>query len=824
MVQSIDLLNIDNQIIYAPGSIQPHGVLLALSEPELTILHVSKNVSDFFQKTAEELVGHSLDLIFESSQIEVLKGCLKHEQITIYNPLKLSVNQAEKLNFFDGIIHRTDGVLILELEPALSEEQVNFKDFYPLIKSAHQRMIEAKNLEELCQFIVQEIRKLTGFDRVLVYKFAQDMHGMVIAEEVSEDLPSFLGLHYPASDIPDQARTSYEQNYWLRLIADVNSEQSAIIPPNNSLTKEPLNLTFSVLRSVNKCHTKYLKNMGIGASMSISVIKDKNLWGLVVGHHATAKYVPYEIRQACEFLGQNMSREIVSKEELEDYEYQLELASIENQIITTISGSDDWKSTLVNDHPNLLDLVQAQGAVIYSGTDDILVGETPNIEAIRRLVSWLEKNHPQTVFSTDNLLKIYPEAASYKDMGSGILAVRITRPPGYAKYIIWFRSEMIRTVNWAGNPDEPFQVVIINDEAKELTPRHSFSLWKETVRGQSLPWKKCEIQAAITLRDAIVNIVLRQTEELAKLNQELQEAETREREKAQQLEKTLEKLKRMQTQLIQSEKLSTLGQLVAGIAHEINNPINFISGNLSYANDYANDLLELVEVYQEKYANPDQEVAEKIEEIELDYLREDLPKLLSSMKVGAERISSLVMSLRNFSRVDEAQLKPVNIHDGIDSTLLILQNRLKAKSETSGIVIIKDYNYKHQVECYPSILNQVFLNLITNAIDALEEYGLKPADRPADYKPQIKVTTKSLEGNRLQISIADNGPGMSKEVQGQIYDPFFSTKPVGKGTGLGLAMAYSIVVEQHQGQLICQSKTGEGTEFIIEIPAKQLPK
>ncbi|OYD94741.1 histidine kinase [Nostoc sp. 'Peltigera membranacea cyanobiont' 210A] len=284
------------------------------------------------------------------------------------------------------------------------------------------------------------------------------------------------------------------------------------------------------------------------------------------------------------------------------------------------------------------------------------------------------------------------------------------------------------------------------------------------------------------------------------------------------LEKSLRDLQKTQAQLVHAEKMSSLGQLVAGIAHEINNPVNFIYGNLKYTKDYTQCLLKLVHLYQQFYANPVSEIQEYIKEIELDFLLDDLPKILNSMEVGAERISEIVLSLRNFSRLDEAEKKSVDIHQGLDSTLLILQSRFKKGVDHPGIKVVKNYGNLPLVDCYPGQLNQVFMNIISNAIDALDNYDSKRAIAEIHANSNtITITTEVIE-TKCVIRIADNGSGMTKAVKERLFDPFFTTKPVGKGTGLGLSISYQIVVEKHGGTLRCISEPGQGTEFWIEIP------
>ncbi|MGB3651780.1 MAG: ATP-binding protein, partial [Rivularia sp. (in: cyanobacteria)] len=288
---------------------------------------------------------------------------------------------------------------------------------------------------------------------------------------------------------------------------------------------------------------------------------------------------------------------------------------------------------------------------------------------------------------------------------------------------------------------------------------------------------------------------------------------------AKKLSQALQELQQTQAQLVQTEKMSSLGELVAGVAHEINNPVNFIYGNLSHANNYFEDLTALVNLYKNYSKNTDPAIQKFIEEIDLDYMLEDLPRLLSSMEMGADRIREIVRTLRNFSRLDEAEMKFVDIHEGIDSTIVILQNRIKANSEHPGIELIKNYAELPKIECYPGQLNQVFMNLIGNAIDALRENYKKQSPEQQSLNPmKITVTTQLLEPDWVSICIKDNGTGIPEDVITKIFNPFFTTKPVGDGTGLGLSISYQIIQDKHNGRIKCISTVGQGTEFCIEIP------
>ena len=514
----VNLTSLKEPVIHLGGRIQNHGVLLVIQEPQLNILQVSRNAASILDCPLESLLEKNLEDLLDPYQILRIKSRLAEDSLDFTNPTKIWVKkQREDYAVFDAVFHRnSEGVLILELEPAISENNVPFLSFYHLAKASINKLQESASLQDYCQIIVETVRKVTEFDRVMLYRFNEDNHGCVLAEDKLESMEPYLGLNFPESDIPKPARKMFLSKI-IRLIPDASSKSVDIFPQFNPVTERPIDLTNSTLRSPYPCHIEYLHNMGVGASLTISLIKEGRLWGLIACHHQTPKFVSYELRKACEFLGRMIFSEISTREETEDYDYRVKLTAIQSNLIDYMSQDDNFISGLIKHQQSLLDLTSAQGAVICFSGNYTLIGETPEEEEINNLVNWLQKNVDEEVFYTNSLTEFYPEAEKFKNVASGLLAI----PIGKRNYVLWFRPEVIQTVNWGGNPNRAFEV---NESEKNLRlcPRKSFELWKQTVRLTSLPWKNIEIKAALELRKAIVNIVLHQAEELTLLAADLE--------------------------------------------------------------------------------------------------------------------------------------------------------------------------------------------------------------------------------------------------------------------------------------------------------------
>ena len=506
----LDVTTCDREPLHLPGRIQSHGVLLVLKEPELQVLQVSENVQRMFGVPAPSVLDHHVSRLFEPSQVDVLSKALLSEDLQMANPIKVRAKVDTRELHLDGIVHRMDGLLLLELEEANLKESASFVELYRHIKVSLTRLQLSSDLHQLCQIAAEEMRRITGFDRVMLYRFDEQWNGGVVAEDKRADLNAFLGLQFPASDIPAPARELYRKN-WLRLISDSGDQPVAIVPAINPLTQRPVDLSYAVLRAVSPVHIEYLKNMEVSASMSISLFKGNTFWGLIACHHATPKYIGHEMRSMCELLGQVISTQLPARQSFEDYQYGMQIKDLQTQLASMIMKDEDAMKELKEHGKELLRLVNAQGLAICFDKGYDAVGQLPSEAELRPFIAWLKETMCEDVLATSNLPGIYQEAVKFKERGSGVLAISISRMQG--AFLLWFRPEVIQTVNWGGNPDEGSKA---GKSVTDLHPRASFEIWKQTVSLTSLPWQPCEIQAATELRVSIVDkvlqdIVLKQT-------------------------------------------------------------------------------------------------------------------------------------------------------------------------------------------------------------------------------------------------------------------------------------------------------------------------
>ncbi|ARK09743.1 ATP-binding protein [Fibrella sp. ES10-3-2-2] len=516
---NVDLTNCEQEPIHILGQIQSHGYLLVLLPDTYTVVHASSNLPDLIGQPVADILGQSLETLLAKSDLpastlrELLNVGRRSESWDNINPQVLRLNERT----WNLIVHEHDGLLLLEWEPTSSASQTPLNQ--RLIAEALTEVQASRNLLDLLQNTARRVKTIIGFDRVMVYRFAADWHGQVVAEEKEDHLEPFLGLHYPASDIPKQARELYKTNL-VRLIADVGSDTAAILSPADWPADHPVDLTYSTLRAVSPVHIEYLKNMGVGASMSISLLYRGELWGLMSCHHYSPRFVDFSSRQAAKFVSQLLSAALEFRKDEED-QTQLRI-NIENgkRLHEQLLSDEDIVRALTRHSVTALDITKATGAVLLFNNQQYRIGKTPGEVAIQELVDWLKTTNTDTFLETNNLSNLYPKAESFHETGSGLLAIVLSKEMN--EYLLWFKPEQLQQVTWAGNPEKP--VTVTDDGQARISPRKSFAAWTQLVHNTSDPWLEAEVAAAIKLREDILQIVTRQANEIRLLNQRLQAA------------------------------------------------------------------------------------------------------------------------------------------------------------------------------------------------------------------------------------------------------------------------------------------------------------
>lgn len=505
---AIDLDVCAREPIQAPGQIQPQGNLFVLTDGDFTIVQAA--IGSLGALAIDQIIGRRLEEAL-APWLSGIVGALSCASLQD-GPTHLGSYHGPE-GGFHAIAHLSGHEVILELETVEAGEPGSLDELYPSLTALLAGVQINPSLDALGSLAAQEVRRITGFDRVLIYRFDEDWNGTVIAEDRNEVLPSYLDLRFPAADIPAQARELYRLNR-LRLIADVNYEPISLEPGVSPLTGKRNDLSFATLRSVSPVHLEYMRNMGTGASMSISLLRQGQLWGLISCHNQAPRRVPYHVRTACDFIGQFLSLQFSAREQAILAEQRIALRSVQARLLASMAAADPFMVGLVKSPEDMLALTDAAGVAIVFAGECRLLGATPSEADVRRLANWLNDRRADEIVVTDNLASILPEFESIKDDASGVLAVPISQV--HSAYVLWFRPEVIRTVAWGGSPRKPVDV-----ESGRIHPRKSFEVWKESVRLRSRPWGEAEVEAAEHLRSAIVDIVLRKAEELAGMAEQL---------------------------------------------------------------------------------------------------------------------------------------------------------------------------------------------------------------------------------------------------------------------------------------------------------------
>ncbi len=685
-------------------------------------------------------------------------------------------------------------------------ENLTSPDPEKLLRRLVDRIRRSLELEDILKAAVIEVSDFLSSDRIAVYQFHPDNSGQVIAESIRDDLlPSLLGANFPDEEISTEARELMVESQ-VRSIVNVATGQSG----QSCLQSDEAGFEPIQYRPAEPEHLRQLSEMGVHSSLVLPILSQDQLWGLWVCHHCEPHQISeHELQtvqrvvdQVSIAIGQSVLnhqvREMAHREAATERISSLlhsfstiEFQAALEETVATLQGSGGrlWIQAEPVDFQNPSALkssnVPSNYIRLYTCGIQPHFSNQPPYHLIEQCSVWQKrlKSGEAQVWAIDD----FYQESDFQDVQSAFSATQVR---SILMMPLWYRHHLLGYL----------------------------SIFRsESITQQACKWLSEDIELARALGKQFATAIQQHEmhQQLHVLNASLEaqviERTTQLQQATEQLSQAFHNLRHTQSQLIQTEKMSSLGELVTGVAHEINNPVNFIYGNLNHLSEYTRDLLTLVKTYQACYPNPSDEVVEQTEEIDLDFLAEDLPKTLTSMKVGADRIRQIVLSLRNFSRLDQSEMKPANLHEGLDSTLLILQHRLKAKSDLFGIELVKDYGDLPSVECYAGQLNQVFMNVLSNAIDALEEHL-------NTQTPTISIRTERLGNDQVLICISDNGPGIPKDVQDKMFETFFTTKPIGKGTGMGLSISHEIVVDKHRGVFKCKSQPGYGTEFWIQIP------
>lgn len=484
--------------IRVPGSIQPHGILLVLDPVRLEVTRASANAGPILGVDPEQAIGRPLTAF--ARWVHAL-GDLQTSDIAEGAPRYLGSVDTEA-GPFHAAAHRSKGSIVVEFEPIEGDPPI--EQVMVQLRELLQEMSGLDSIDALAGWAARRVRALTGFDRALVYRFDEEWNGTVIAEDRGGELPSYLDLRFPASDIPAQARELYRINR-LRLISDSSYTPVPILPVDGP----QLDLTHALLRSVSPVHLQYMRNMGTGASMSISILRGDELWGLISCHDLAPKRVPLHLRTLCDAVGQTLSGQVTARLARTSAEERRRKHSLMLTLLAGVAADTDLPRGLTSNAQGLLELVNASGCVVIDEHRNVRLGETPDDEALRLITGWLSSRPAPEMVVTDSIARDLPALAKWKDVASGMIAIRTS--PLYHNYVIWFRPEQIRTVTWGGDPSKPTQ----SDSA--LNPRRSFEAWKETVRLRSAPWQDGEVEAARNLRTALVEVVLKRAEEVAAL-------------------------------------------------------------------------------------------------------------------------------------------------------------------------------------------------------------------------------------------------------------------------------------------------------------------
>ena len=752
------LTTCDSEPVQTPGCIQAHGALLVLRLTDLTILQASDNTEQFFGEPVDMLLGQSVSRVIGAARQAYLQNMLLRELLERNVLYAFTLPERDGEAALDVCIHTTGGVAVLEFEATGRQADPAERDYFSLVKSAVGRLQTATGLREFCEHVATEVRGMSGLDRVMVYRFHADQHGEVFAESKRDDLPAWLGLHYPATDIPQPAREIFKK-LWVRPLQDAAGPLVELVPLANPDTGQPLDMTHCALRAASVMYTEYLANMGVAATLVMPILVDGELWGLIVGHQYAPTCFGYQLRAACELIAQVVSLQLKSTEYIEQQAYRLKVETVHQQLIAKAAQNGDLMA-FFNGQPTLLDAMQADGAALFHMGRWWRVGQTPTDAQLDALAEWLNQRAEfdvsgRPVYATDSLSRDYAAAADIANVASGVLAVRVSRLR--QDLILWFRPETIQTINWAGDPND--KTIAVGIHGARLTPRGSFELFAESVKARALPWTAMEIESALRLRLLVMELVVARAEQLAEHNVELTTS---------------------------NEELDAFAYVAS---HDLKEPLRGIH----------------------RYAHQMMESAQGLDS-------ENRQRAESLMRLTL-RMDGLLDSLLHFSRVGRTDLEFQDVDlNGVVADALEMVG-VRAADNNCTIALARPLPV---IRCDEVRVREIFSNLISNALKyTRRDYPhidigyLLPEEpgRPALAPPEASGQTLFF--------VRDDGIGIEKRHFEQIFRMFkrlHGRDEFGGGMGAGLSVVKK-VVSRHGGIIWLDSTRDIGSTFYFTLPA-----
>jgi len=756
----VSLTNCDSEPVQTPGCIQAHGALLVLRLSDLTILQVSENSVEFFGETPKALAGRKVERVVGAERAARLREVIDRDPIERNSLHAFTLPARGAAGTLDVCVHRVEDVAVVECEATGRGEEGAAVDYFRGVKAAVGQMQAANGLREFCRHLAEEVRALSGQDRVMIYRFHADLHGEVFAEAKREDLAPWLGLHYPESDIPRPAREIFK-SLWIRPLPNAAGPLVELVPLANPDTGRPLNMTHCALRGASVMYSEYLANMGVAASLTLPILRDGELWGLIACHHYTPTHFPYQLRAACELLAQVATLQLKSAEQSEQLVYRLRLEGVHQQLVAKAAQDGDLMA-LTDRQPSLLDAMEAGGAALYHLDRWWCVGKTPEPAQLDALAEWLHArpdfaSATRPVFVTDSLARDYPASASYADAASGVLAVPLSR--ARRDMIVWFRPETIQTVNWGGNPHE--KPLVTGPHGPRLTPRRSFELFTESVRQRSLPWSDVEVDSALRLRLLVMELVVARAERLAELNADLTRS---------------------------NEELDAFAYVAS---HDLKEPLRGI-------HRYAHQLLESAQT-----------------------LDDENRKRVEGLMRLTVRMDSLLDSLLHFSRVGRTTLEfvEVDLNEVVEEALEMVGAR-----RSDGTFTVAVPRPLPSLRCDRVRVREIFSNLLSNALKYSApappriEVGYIG---PEENAPRPNAPAESA-GHAI-FFVRDSGIGIESRHFEQIFRMFkrlHGRDEYGGGVGAGLAIVQKLV-QRHGGRVWVDSAVGAGSTFYFTLQGKE---